>query len=96
MARRIFVAGHGGMAGRALVRCLQKNGENEVFGRPHSELELMDQSAVRVFFEKERIDEVYFAAAKVGGIHANNTYPAEFIFNNLMMETNIIHAAHLA
>jgi len=96
MAKRIFVAGHKGMAGRALVRRLRQDRENKVFGRPHSELDLIDQSSVRAFFEQEHIDEVYFAAAKVGGIHANSTYPAEFIYDNLMVETNTIHAAHLA
>jgi GDP-L-fucose synthase len=96
MTKRIFVAGHKGMAGRALVRRLQQDKENKVFGRPHSELDLIDQSSVRAFFEQEHIDEVYFAAAKVGGIHANSTYPAEFIYDNLMVETNTIHAAHLA
>ncbi|NOX72399.1 MAG: GDP-L-fucose synthase [Alphaproteobacteria bacterium] len=96
MAKRIFVAGHNGMVGRALVRRLEQDGENEVFGRSHAELDLMDQRAVRAFFEREHIDEVYFAAAKVGGILANSTYPAEFIYDNLMVETNTIHAAHLA
>ncbi len=96
MSRRIFVAGHNGMVGRALVRRLEQDGEAEVFGRAHADLDLMDQSAVRKFFEREHIDEVYFAAAKVGGILANSTYPGAFIYDNLMVETNTIHAAHLA
>jgi len=97
MARkRIYVAGHNGMVGRALVRRLEQDPENEVFGVRHDELDLMNQRRVREFFEQEHIDEVYFAAAKVGGILANSTYPAEFIYDNLMVETNTIHAAHLA
>ncbi len=96
MTKRIFVAGHTGMVGRALVRQLQSAGKAEVLGRAHSQLDLMDQHAVRAFFEREHIDEVYFAAAKVGGILANSTYPAEFIHDNLVMETNTIHAAHIA
>ncbi|HBR99397.1 MAG TPA: GDP-fucose synthetase [Gammaproteobacteria bacterium] len=96
MTKRIFVAGHKGMVGRALVRRLEQDGKNQVFGRPHAELDLMDQRAVQAFFAREQIDEVYFAAAKVGGIIANSTYPAEFIYDNLMVETNTIHAAHLA
>jgi len=96
MAKRIYVAGHNGMVGRALVRHLRQIPGVEVFGRPHAALDLMDQQAVAGFFQREHIDEVYFAAAKVGGIHANCTYPAEFIYDNLMVETNAIHAAHLA
>jgi len=94
--KRIYVAGHKGMVGRALVRRLRQDPKNEVFGRAHGELDLMDQRHVRDFFEQEHFDEVYFAAAKVGGILANSTYPAEFIYDNLMVETNTIHAAHLA
>ncbi len=96
MIKRIFVAGHHGMVGRALVQRLREKGGSIVFGRTRDELDLLDQRAVRVFFESEQIDEVYFAAAKVGGILANSKYPAEFIYDNLMVETNTIHAAHLA
>ncbi len=94
--KRIYVAGHNGMVGRALVRRLEQDPKNEVFGVSHDELDLMNQRRVREFFEQEHIDEVYFAAAKVGGILANSTYPAEFIHDNLMVEINTIHAAHLA
>jgi len=79
--KRIYVAGHKGMVGRALVRRLRQDPKNEVFGRAHDALDLMDQRHVRDFFEQEHIDEVYFAAAKVGGILANSTYPAEFIYD---------------
>jgi GDP-L-fucose synthase len=92
---RIYIAGHRGMVGAALVRRLQaKNSTSQHFIlRSHSELDLTDQGAVRAFFEVERPDQVYLAAAKVGGIYANNTYPAEFIYRNLMIEANIIHEA---
>ena len=83
--KRIYVAGHGGMVGSAIVRCLQSRGYVNILTRSHAELELTDQAQVRAFFAKERPDEVYVAAAKVGGIHANNTYPAEFIYSNLMV-----------
>jgi GDP-L-fucose synthase len=89
--KRIYVAGHGGMVGSAIVRCLQSRGYVNILTRSHAELELTDQAQVRAFFAKERPDEVYVAAAKVGGIHANNTYPAEFIYSNLMVEANLIH-----
>lgn len=88
---RIFIAGHRGMVGSAIVRALQAKGFKNLVTRSHSELDLMDQSAVRAFFQSEKIEQVYLAAAKVGGIHANNTYPAEFIYQNLMIETNVIH-----
>jgi GDP-L-fucose synthase len=92
--KRIYVAGHRGMVGAAIVRQLQKREGCEVVTRTHAELDLVNQAAVADFFQDARIDQVYLAAAKVGGIHANNTYPAEFIYENLMMECNIVHAAH--
>ncbi|GHW27490.1 GDP-L-fucose synthetase [Vibrio cholerae] len=82
------------MVGSAIVRQLASRDDLEMVTRSRSELDLLDQKAVNAFFATERIDEVYLAAAKVGGIHANNVYPAEFIYENLMMECNIIHAAH--
>ncbi|HDL8434682.1 GDP-fucose synthetase [Yersinia enterocolitica] len=94
--KRVFVAGHRGMVGSAIVRQLEKRNDIELIVRTRTELELMSQSAVQEFFASEKIDEVYLAAAKVGGIQANNNYPAEFIYENLMIECNIIHAAHLA
>jgi GDP-L-fucose synthase len=90
---RIYVAGHRGMVGSAIIRELANQGQTNVVVRSHAELDLTDQQAVRAFFNKERPDQVYLAAAKVGGIHANNTYPAEFIYQNLMMEANVIHEA---
>lgn len=92
----IFVAGHRGMVGSALVRRLNALGNPRIVTRTHSQLDLMRQADVEAFFRDEEIESVYLAAAKVGGIHANNTYPAEFIFENLMMECNIIHGAHRA
>lgn len=94
--QRIFIAGHNGMVGSALVRQLDKNPDVQLVVRNRSELNLLDQQAVQQFFKHEQIDQVYLAAAKVGGIHANNEYPAEFIYENLMIEANIIHAAHKA
>ncbi|MCR9271146.1 MAG: GDP-L-fucose synthase [Hyphomonadaceae bacterium] len=93
-AKRIYVAGHRGMVGSALVRNLEASGSAEIITRTREELNLVDQAAVTAFFKSARIDQVYLAAARVGGIHANNAYPADFIYENLMIEANIIHAAH--
>lgn len=92
---RIFVAGHGGMVGSAILRRLEAEGRT-VLTRSHAELDLTDQRAVRAFMQQERPEAVVLAAAKVGGIHANNAYPAEFIYENLMIEANVIHQAHAA
>jgi len=94
--RKIFVAGHRGMVGSAIVRQLEAQENAEIIVRTRGELDLTNQQAVRYFFDAEKIEQVYLAAAKVGGIHANNTYPADFIYENLMIECNIIHSAHLA
>lgn len=93
---RVFVAGHHGMVGSAICRNLAARCDVELVVRNRRELDLTNQAAVAAFFAEANIDEVYLAAAKVGGIHANNTYPAEFIYENLVMECNIIHCAHLA
>jgi len=90
---KFYIAGHQGMVGSAIVRALKQQGQTNFVTRTHAELDLCDQSAVRSFFESERPDQVYLAAAKVGGIHANNTYPAEFIYQNLMVQANVIHQA---
>lgn len=92
--KKVFVAGHRGMVGSAIVRLLEVRDDVIVVTRSRAELDLMSQSAVASFFANESIDEVYLAAAKVGGIHANNTYPAEFIYENLMIECNIINGAY--
>ncbi len=92
---KIYVAGHRGMVGSAIVRQLLAAGhpEDRIIGRTHAELDLTDQAAVRDFIASEKPDQVYLAAARVGGIHANNTYPAEFIYDNLMVQSNVIDAA---
>ncbi len=90
---KIYVAGHRGMVGSAIIRELQKQGQTNIVVRTHAELELTNQQAVRDFFRAEKPDQVYLAAARVGGIHANNTYPAEFIYDNLMVQANVIHEA---
>jgi GDP-L-fucose synthase len=91
---KIYIAGHRGMVGSGLERKLKKEGYHNIITRASSELDLRNQQAVNDFFEKEMPDYVILAAAKVGGIHANNTYRAEFIYDNLMIEANIIHAAY--
>ena len=91
--QKIYVAGHRGMVGSAIVRNLQAKGFTKIVTRTHAELDLTNQAAVKIFFEQEKPDQVYLAAAKVGGIYANNTFPAEFIYQNLMMEANVIHQA---
>jgi GDP-L-fucose synthase len=99
-SQRIYVAGHTGMVGSAIVRALTESSlrgpqdpKQSIVTRTHAELDLTNQAAVNTFFEQEKPDQVYLAAAKVGGIHANNTYPAEFIYENLMVQANVIHAA---
>lgn len=91
---KIYVAGHRGMVGSAIVRNLEENEYTNIIGKTSKELNLMRQEEVEKFFEIEKPDYVFLAAAKVGGIQANNTYPAEFIYNNLMIESNIIHSAY--
>jgi len=92
---KIYVAGHRGLVGSAIVRLLQQQGYSNLVYRTHAELDLSDQTAVKSFFEKERPEYVFLAAAKVGGIHANNTYPAEFIYQNLAVQNNVIHFSYL-
>ncbi|WP_114637285.1 GDP-L-fucose synthase [Polynucleobacter necessarius] len=94
--QKIYVAGHSGMVGSAIVRSLQAKGYSNIVTRTHQELDLTNQADVKKFFEQEKPDQVYLAAAKVGGIYANNTFPAEFIYQNLMMEANVIHHAFLS
>ena len=91
---RIYVAGHRGLVGSAIVRNLEANGFTNIITRTHAQLDLTNQADVRKFFEEERPEYVFLAAAKVGGIHANNTYPADFIYDNLMIQNNVIKAAH--
>jgi GDP-L-fucose synthase len=93
--QKIYVAGHRGMVGSAIVRNLQAKGFNNIVTRTHAELDLTNQAAVQAFFETEKPAQVYLAAAKVGGIYANNTFPAEFIYQNLMMQNNVIHQAFI-
>ncbi|MGF6724876.1 GDP-L-fucose synthase [Paraburkholderia sp. GAS41] len=90
---RIFIAGHRGMVGSALVRRLQEDGYSDILTKTHAELDLLDQAGVKRFFDAERVDVVLLAAARVGGILANATQPADFIYQNLAIETNVIHAA---
>jgi GDP-L-fucose synthase len=90
---KIYVAGHRGMVGSAIIRELKNQGQTNIVARTHADLDLTNQQTVRDFFEAQRPDQVYLAAAKVGGIHANNTYPAEFIYDNLMVQANVIHEA---
>jgi GDP-L-fucose synthase len=94
MIKKIFIAGHRGMVGSALLRLLKDEPNTEVITRTHSQLDLISQVDVDAFFQQHSIDQVYLAAARVGGIHANNTYPADFIYDNLMIQSNVINAAH--
>lgn len=94
--QKIYVAGHRGMVGSSIVRNLKAKGCTNIVTRTHAQLDLTNQTAVAKFFEVEKPDQVYLAAAKVGGIHANNTYPAEFIYDNLMVQNNVIHQAFLS
>ena len=95
MNQKIYVAGHRGMVGSAIVRNLEARGFRNIVTRTHDQLDLTNQAAVQSFFEQEKPTQVYMAAAKVGGIHANNTFPAEFIYDNLMVQSNVIHQAFL-
>ena len=92
---KIYVAGHRGMVGSAIIRNLVAKGYINIVTRTHAELDLTNQAEVAAFFEQEKPDQVYLAAAKVGGIHANSTYPAEFIYENLMVQNNVIHQAFI-
>ena len=91
---KIYVAGHRGLVGSAIVRNLEAKGYTNIVYRTHEELDLTNQADVQAFFKKEQPEYVILAAAKVGGIHANNTYPADFIYDNLMIQNNVIKAAH--
>jgi GDP-L-fucose synthase len=90
---RIYIAGHRGLVGSAIMRVLTARGSSNIVTRTHAQLELTDQAQVREFFATEKIDQVYLAAARVGGIHANNSYPAEFIYDNMMVQANVVHEA---
>jgi len=92
---KIYIAGHRGMVGSAIVRELEHKGYTDLVYRTHQELDLSNQSAVQDFFAQEKPDQVYLAAARVGGIYANNTFPAEFIYDNLMVQSNVIHQAFM-
>ena len=92
---KIYVAGHRGMVGSAIVRHLQQLGYSNIITRSSKEVDLRNQQQVFSFFEKEKPDYVFMAAARVGGIYANNTYRAEFLYDNLMIESNVIHASYL-
>lgn len=92
--QKIYVAGHQGMVGSAIVRILKNKGYKNIVSHSHQELDLTNQIAVNQFFQDQKPDQVYLAAAKVGGIYANNTYPADFIYINLMIESNVIHTAY--
>ena len=91
---KIYIVGHTGLVGSAILRCLQSHGYTNFLTRTHKELDLETQKDVNEFFKKERPEYVFLAAAKVGGIYANHTYPADFIYNNLIIESNVIHAAY--
>lgn len=93
LKQKIYIAGHKGMVGSAILRELERKGYTNFVYRTRDELDLTNQAAVKHFFETEKPDQVYLAAAKVGGIYANNTYPAEFIYENLMVQNNVIHQA---
>ena len=94
--QKTYIAGHRGMVGSAIARNLKAKGHSNIVTRTHAELDLTNQAAVQAFFEKEKPDQVYLAAAKVGGIYANNTFPAQFIYENLMMQNNVIHQAFVS
>ena len=91
---KIYIAGHNGMVGSSIIRVLKSKGYTNLIFREHSELDLIDQASVKDFFSKEKPDEVYLSAARVGGIQANNILRADFLYDNLMIEANIINAAH--
>lgn len=93
---KIFVAGHRGMVGSAIVRCLSRKGFKNLILRSSRELNLTNQEKVKLFFESEKPDYVFLSAAKVGGIQANHTYPADFIYQNLMIQNNVIHSSFLS
>jgi GDP-L-fucose synthase len=93
---KIYIAGHRGMVGSAILRNLEAKGYNNILTRTSQELDLLDQNLVFAFLQEEKPDYIFLAAAKVGGIHANNTYRADFIYQNLIIESNLIHGAHLA